>query len=70
MTANAFRTPKRVSITIPHCTYQQLLQLSDQQGRSLSNLAAYLLESSLAEEQAPQAHTLRPLQSLRQRLQA
>lgn len=70
MTAQAFRSPQRVSITIPHCTYQLLLQLSDQQGRSLSNLAAYLLESALAEEQPPQAQNLRPLQSFRDRLQA
>ena len=50
MTANAFRTPRRLTITIPHGTYEQLLERSDAQGRSLSNLAAYLLESSLFSE--------------------
>lgn len=68
MTANAFRTPKRVSITIPHCTHQRLLELSDQQGRSLSNLAAYLLESALSDDQAPQP--LRAVQPLFKRQQA
>lgn len=47
MTANAFRTPRRLTITIPYGTYEQLLERSDVQGRSLSNLAAYLLESAL-----------------------
>lgn len=47
MTSNAFRTPRRLTITIPYCTYEQLLERSDEQGRSLSNLAAYLLESAL-----------------------
>ena len=70
MTAHAFRSLKRVSITIPHCTHQRLLEISDQQGRSLSNLAAYLLESALAEDQAPQSQPLHPLQPLHQRLQA
>jgi hypothetical protein len=40
--------PVRVTITIPHNAYQCLVERSNQQGRSLSNLAAYLLESSLA----------------------
>jgi hypothetical protein len=47
MTPNAFRTPRRLTITIPYGTYEQLIERSDEQGRSLSNLAAYLLESAL-----------------------
>jgi len=47
MTSNAFRTPRRLTITIPYGTYEQLLDRSDEQGRSLSNLAAYLHESAL-----------------------
>ena len=43
----AFRTPLRISITLPHNTYHQLLERSDFEGRSMSNLAAYLLETSL-----------------------
>jgi hypothetical protein len=46
-TAPAFRAPHRISITLAHNTYQQLLERSDREGRSLSNLAAYLLETSL-----------------------
>jgi hypothetical protein len=42
-----FRRPVRVTITIPYNAYQALLELSNIQGRSLSNLAAYLLERSL-----------------------
>jgi hypothetical protein len=39
-----FRSPTRISITLPDCTYQYLLRRSDEEGRSLSNLAAFLLE--------------------------
>lgn len=42
-----FRGPHRISITMAHMIYYQLLQRSDCEGRSLSNLAAYLLETSL-----------------------
>jgi predicted CopG family antitoxin len=38
------RKPQRVTITISWQTYQQLLDRSDNEGRSLSNLAAHLLE--------------------------
>jgi len=43
-----FKTPKRISITIPNEIYRLLLERSDLEGRSLSNLAAYLLESSIS----------------------
>ena len=43
-----FRSPKRISITIPHNAYEQLIKQSDQEGRSLSNLAAFLLESVIS----------------------
>lgn len=46
----AFRCPVRVTITIPHHTHQELVSRCDEEGRSLSNLAAYLLESSLAQQ--------------------
>lgn len=42
-----FRKPVRVTITLPHNTYLHLKNRSDEEGRSLSNLAAYLIESSL-----------------------
>lgn len=42
-----FLRPVRVTITIPYNAYQALVERSNIQGRSLSNLAAYLLESAL-----------------------
>jgi hypothetical protein len=43
------RKPVRISITISHALHESLLQCSDDQGRSLSNLAAYLLETASTE---------------------
>lgn len=43
------RKPVRISITISHALHESLLQCSDNQGRSLSNLAAYLLETASTE---------------------
>jgi hypothetical protein len=44
-----FRSSRRISITIPHSIAKNLEERSDLEGRSLSNLAAYLLEKSLSE---------------------
>lgn len=44
-----FRKPRRITITVPHHAFSALQQRSDLEGRSLSNLAAYLLEASLAQ---------------------
>lgn len=41
------RTPQRVSITLNWQLHQRLLERSDQEGRSLSNLAAHLLELAM-----------------------
>lgn len=49
----ALRKPQRISITLAHVTHQQLIQLSITQGRSISNLAAFLLERSTSELQPP-----------------
>lgn len=49
--SSAFRSPVRISITIPDSVHEGLAQIANQQGRSLSNLAAYLLEWALSEEQ-------------------
>jgi hypothetical protein len=55
-----FRRPRRITITVPHHAYSALQQRSDLEGRSLSNLAAYLLETSLDEDGLAQAsHPLR-----------
>ena len=45
----SFRAPKRLTITVPHVLMEALIQRSSTEGRSLSNLAAYLLELSLNE---------------------
>jgi hypothetical protein len=44
----ANRAPKRITITIPFNTFQALEHRSTEEGRSISNLAAYLLERGLA----------------------
>jgi hypothetical protein len=50
----AFRSPRRVTITLPFSTFEDLQGRADGEGRSLSNLAAFLLESALkGSETAP-----------------
>lgn len=44
-----FRAPRRMTITVPYGTYQKLLDRSTLEGRSLSNLAAFLLESAISD---------------------
>jgi len=41
------RAPQRISITIPYAMYHALIERSDYEGRSISNLAAFLLEKGL-----------------------
>ena len=53
--SNSFRTfqnrsPKRLTITIPFTVFSALEHRSVEEGRSLSNLAAFLLEHSLHPE--------------------
>jgi len=43
-----FRKPVRITITVPYSTHLTLIKRCDEEGRSLSNLAAFLLENSLA----------------------
>jgi hypothetical protein len=43
----ASRSPKRITITIPHYTFQKIVHRSNEEGRSLSNLAAFILEQGL-----------------------
>jgi hypothetical protein len=47
MVQPAFRSPRRVTITLPFATFEELQGRADGEGRSLSNLAAFLLESAL-----------------------
>ena len=52
MTANLSllsRRPQRLTITVSHSVAQYLIKQSNDQGRSISNLAAYLLERALTE---------------------
>lgn len=42
------RAPQRITITVAWQTHQRLQQRSDDEGRSLSNLAAHLLERELS----------------------
>ena len=46
----SFRSSKRLTITIPQTVLEALNEISSREGRSLSNLAAYLLESSLQQQ--------------------
>ena len=41
------RLSKRVSITICHNVYEKLASRSDEEGRSFSNLCAFLLEEAI-----------------------
>lgn len=44
---NTFSSPQRITITVPPMTLKKLLKRSLVEGRSLSNLAAFLLEQKL-----------------------
>jgi hypothetical protein len=41
------RQPKRISITLSHNVHDALLTRSEEEGRSVSNLCAFLLEEAL-----------------------
>ena len=43
-----FPSPKRITVTVSDMTLKKLWKRSLEEGRSLSNLAAFLLEQSLA----------------------
>jgi hypothetical protein len=43
------RKPRRITITIPESIYERLLSRSDREGRSISNLAAFLLEHAITQ---------------------
>lgn len=45
--STVFRKPRRLTITVSQHVMERLQHSSDQQGRSLSNYAAFLLESAL-----------------------
>ena len=43
----AMRAPRRITTTLPNTVFDDLVKRSLLEGRSLSNLAAYLLECAL-----------------------
>jgi hypothetical protein len=45
------RHPRRVSITLSQHVYDRLLNRSEEEGRSISNLCAFLIEEALHDEQ-------------------
>ena len=49
MTRPPLRKPRRLSVTVPFQLHQALIERSIQEGRSISNLASFLLETALAE---------------------
>jgi hypothetical protein len=53
------RQPKRISITLSYHVHEALLTRSEEEGRSVSNLCAFLLEDALRDHQrsliSPQA---------------
>lgn len=46
------RKPQRITITVPAVTVEKLAGRAMAEGRSLSNLAAFLLETSLSDWEA------------------
>lgn len=45
------RQPKRISITLSYHVHESLLTRSEEEGRSVSNLCAFLLEDALRDQQ-------------------
>lgn len=44
------RQPRRISITLSYHVHEALLTRSEEEGRSVSNLCAFLLEDALREQ--------------------
>lgn len=49
------RKPRRASVTLPDSVIKELQELADQEGRSLSNVMAFLLEAHLRQHQEYQS---------------
>jgi len=45
------RQPRRISITLSYFVHESLLSRSEEEGRSVSNLCAFLLEDALRDQQ-------------------
>ena len=46
------RQPRRISITLSYFVHESLLSRSEEEGRSVSNLCAFLLEDALRDQQS------------------
>jgi len=46
-------SPRRITVTISSKLHQELVERSDREGRSLSNLVAFLLETTLSASGLP-----------------
>lgn len=44
------RQPRRISITLSYNVHEALIKRSDEEGRSVSNLCAFLLEDGLKDQ--------------------
>lgn len=44
---HAARKPQRITVTIPQAVYESLGELSFREGRSMSNLASFMLERAI-----------------------
>ena len=55
------RQPRRISITLSFHVHEALLKRSEEEGRSVSNLCAFLLEDSLNQQ-----GKLQPMEKLQQ----
>ncbi len=49
------RQPRRITITLSFHVHEELLTRSEEEGRSVSNLCAFLLEDSLRHATTPSA---------------
>ena len=49
------RQPRRITITLSYHVHEELLTRSEEEGRSVSNLCAFLLEDSLRHATTPPA---------------
>ena len=45
------RQPRRISITLSYFVHESLLSRSEEEGRSVSNLCAFLLEDAFRDQQ-------------------
>ena len=50
MTAQQFRKPQRLTITVSWVVFERLIERSQREGRSISNLSSFILERGLCDD--------------------